>query len=72
MVFMQSPEGQAINRKWESTDVSYYPENKMYKVVKDLKARGVTPPYISIQKYVKVKKQVGKWKKVYKKILRGK
>ncbi|MFQ5539028.1 MAG: ABC transporter substrate-binding protein [Candidatus Binatia bacterium] len=71
MVFMQTPEGQAINRKWESTDVSYYPENKMYKVVNDLKARGVAPPYISIPKYIKVKKSVRKWKGVYKKILRG-
>ncbi len=71
MVFMQTKEGQAINRKWESTDTSYYPENKMYKVVNDLKARGMAPPYISIPTYIKVKKEVGKWKKVYKKILVG-
>lgn len=71
MVFMQTPEGQGLNRKWESADVSYYPETHMYKVVQDLEKRGVTPPYISIPTYMKAKPQVEKWKKVYKEILVG-
>ncbi|MDE0214841.1 MAG: ABC transporter substrate-binding protein [Deltaproteobacteria bacterium] len=71
MVFMQTPEGQALNRKWELADTSYYPENTMYKIAKDLRDRGVAPPYISIPTYMKVKPQVEKWKSEYKKILVG-
>ena len=71
MVFMQTPEGQALNRKWEVADTSYYPENTMYKIAKDLRDRGVAPPYISIPTYMKVKKDVEKWKSEYKKILVG-
>lgn len=71
MVFMQTPEGQALNRKWELADTSFYPENTMYKIAKDLRDRGVAPPYISIPTYMKVKPQVEKWKSEYKKILVG-
>ena len=71
MVFMQTPEGQALNRKWEVADTSYYPGNTMYKIAKDLRDRGVAPPYISIPTYMKVKPQVEKWKSEYKKILVG-
>lgn len=71
MVFMQTPEGQGLNRKWETADTSYYPENTMYKVAKDLRDRGVAPPYISIPTYMKVKPEVEKWKSEYKKILVG-
>ena len=52
-------------------DTSYYPENTMYKIAKDLRDRGVAPPYISIPTYMKVKPQVEKWKSEYKKILVG-
>ncbi len=71
MVFMQTPEGQALNRKWELADTSFYPENNMYKIAKDLRDRGVAPPYISIPTYMKVKPTVEKWKGEYKKILVG-
>lgn len=70
MVFMQTPEGQGLNRKWDSADTSFYPENLMYKTVKGLEARGVTLPYIDIPTYLKVKPEVEKWKGKYKKILR--
>lgn len=70
-VFVQTPEGQALNRKWELSDTSFYPENTMYKVVKGLKDRGVAPPYISIPTYMKAKKEARKWKRTYKKILVG-
>jgi len=70
MVFMQTVEGQALNRKWDFADTSFYPENLMYKAVKGLEARGLTPPYIDIPTYMKVKPEVEKWKGTYKKILR--
>jgi iron(III) transport system substrate-binding protein len=71
MVFMQTPEGQALNRKWELADTSFYPENTMYKIAKDLRDRGVAPPYISIPTYNKVRPQVEEWKRTYKQILVG-
>ena len=70
MAFIQTPEGQALNRKWDFADTSFYPENLMYKTVKSLEARGVTPPYIDIPTYMQVKPDVEKWKAQYKKILR--
>ena len=72
MLFMQTPEGQALNRKWDFADSSFYPENRMYKIVQDLKKRGVAPPYIDIPTYVKVKPAVEKWKARYINILVGK
>ncbi len=70
MAFMQTPEGQALNRKWDFADTSFYPENLMYKAVRDLEARGVRPPYIDIRTFMKVKPEREKWKGMYKKILR--
>ncbi len=72
MLFTQTPEGQALNQKWEFSDSSFYPENRMYKIVQDLKKRGVAPPYIDIPTYVKVKPAVEKWKARYVNILVGK
>ena len=72
MLFLQTPEGQALNSKWEHSDNSFYPENRMYKIVQDLRKRGVAPPYIDIATYVKVKPLVEKWKDRYKKLLVGK
>lgn len=71
MVFLHTPDGQALLRKWEATDTTFYPENYMYKVVQDLKKRHVDPPYIDIPTYLKVKDEVEKWKGVYTKILIG-
>jgi len=71
MVFMQTPEGQALNLKWELADVSYYPGTRMYATVQELEKEGTTPPYISIPTYLKSKPEVEKWKKVYKEILVG-
>ena len=72
MLFMQTPEGQALNGKWEFSDSSFYPENRMYKIVQDLKKRNIAPPYIDIPTYVKVKPAVEKWKARYVNILVGK
>ena len=71
MVFLQTAEGQALMRKWEATDTSFYPENDMYKLVQNLKKRNVEPPYIDIPTYLKARKQVEKWKAIYQKILIG-
>lgn len=71
MVFLQTPEGQGLLRKWEATDASFYPENYMYKIVQDLKKRNVDPPEIDIATYLKVKDELEKWKDLYQKILIG-
>jgi ABC-type Fe3+ transport system substrate-binding protein len=71
MVFLQTPEGQALNLKWEFADVSYYPETRMYATLQEMKKEGVTPPYIDIPTYLKSKAEVEKWKTVYKEILVG-
>lgn len=71
MVFLNTIEGQALLRKWEATDTSFYPENDMYKLVQSLKKRNVDPPYIDIPTYLKVKDDVEKWKDLYQKILIG-
>jgi ABC-type Fe3+ transport system substrate-binding protein len=71
MVFIQTPEGQALLRKWEATDASFYPENDMYKLVQSLKKKNVDPPYIDIPTYLKVRDEVEKWKDVYQRILIG-
>jgi iron(III) transport system substrate-binding protein len=71
MVFVQTAEGQALLRKWEATDTSFYPENDMYKLVQSLKKRNVDPPYIDIPTYLKARKEVEKWKDVYQRILIG-
>jgi iron(III) transport system substrate-binding protein len=71
MVFLNTVEGQALLRKWEATDTSFYPENDMYKLVQSLKKRNVNPPYVDIPTYLKVKNEVEKWKDLYQKILIG-
>jgi ABC-type Fe3+ transport system substrate-binding protein len=71
MVFVQTAEGQALLRKWEATDTSFYPENDMYKLVQSLKKRNVDPPYIDIPAYLKARDEVEKWKDVYQRILIG-
>ena len=71
MVFLHTPEGQALMRKWEATDTTFYPENDMYKLVQNLKKRNVNPPYIDIPTYLKTKDEVEKWKDLYQKILIG-
>jgi iron(III) transport system substrate-binding protein len=71
MVFVQTVEGQALLRKWEATDTSFYPENDMYKLVQNLKKRNVNPPYIDIPAYLKARDEVEKWKDVYQRILIG-
>ncbi len=71
MVFLNTVEGQALLRKWEAADTSFYPENDMYKLVQSLKKRNVEPPYIDIPTYLKVKNEVEKWKDLYKRILIG-
>lgn len=71
MVFIQTAEGQALLRKWEATDTSFYPENDMYKLVQSLKKKNVEPPYIDIPAYLKAKDEVEKWKDVYQRILIG-
>jgi ABC-type Fe3+ transport system substrate-binding protein len=71
MVFLNTVEGQALLRKWEATDTSFYPENDMYKLVQSLKKRNVDPPYVDIPTYLKVKGEVEKWKDLYQKILIG-
>ena len=71
MVFVQTAEGQALLRKWEATDTSFYPENDMYKLVQNLKKRNVDPPYIDIPAYLKARDEVEKWKDVYQRILIG-
>lgn len=71
MVFLNTMEGQALLRKWEATDTSFYPENDMYKLVQSLKKRNVDPPYVDIPTYLKVKDEVEKWKDLYQKILIG-
>jgi iron(III) transport system substrate-binding protein len=71
MVFLNTAEGQALLRKWEATDTSFYPENYMFKIVQDLKKRNINPPYIDIPTYLKVQDEVEKWKDVYQKILIG-
>jgi len=71
MLFLQTPEGQALNLKWESADSSFYPETKMYATLAELKKEGITPPYISIPTYNKVRPEVEKWKTIYKEILVG-
>ena len=71
MVFIQTAEGQALLRKWEATDTSFYPENDMYKLVQSLKKKNVDPPYIDIPAYLKARDEVEKWKDVYQRILIG-
>ena len=71
MVFIQTAEGQALLRKWEATDTSFYPENDMYKLVQSLKKKNVDPPYIDIPGYLKARDEVEKWKDVYQRILIG-
>jgi len=71
MVFLQTAEGQALLRKWEATDTTFYPENDMYKLVQSLKKRNLDPPYIDIPTYLKARKEVEKWKDVYQRILIG-
>jgi iron(III) transport system substrate-binding protein len=71
MVFIQTIEGQALLRKWEATDTSFYPENDMYKLVQSLKKKNVDPPYIDIPAYLKARDEVEKWKDVYQRILIG-
>src|SRR5918999_1496157 len=71
MVFVQTVEGQALLRKWEATDTSFYPENDMYKLVQSLKKKNVDPPYIDIPAYLKARDEVEKWKDVYQRILIG-
>ena len=71
MVFVQTPEGQTLLRKWEATDTSFYPENDMYKLVQSLKKKNVDPPYIDIPAYLKARDEVEKWKDVYQRILIG-
>lgn len=71
MLFLQTPEGQALNLKWESADSSFYPETKMYATLQEMKEAGMNPPYISIPVYLKAKPQVEKWKKEYKELLVG-
>ena len=71
MVFVQTAEGQALLRKWEATDTSFYAENDMYKLVQSLKKRNVDPPYIDIPAYLKARDEVEKWKDVYQRILIG-
>jgi ABC-type Fe3+ transport system substrate-binding protein len=71
MVFIQTAEGQALLRKWEATDTSFYPENDMYKLVQSLKKKNVDPPYIDIPAYLKAREEVEKWKDVYQRILIG-
>ena len=71
MVFIQTAEGQALLRKWEATDTSFYPENDMYKLVQGLKKKNLDPPYIDIPAYLKARDEVEKWKDVYQRILLG-
>jgi iron(III) transport system substrate-binding protein len=71
MLFIQTAEGQALLRKWEATDASFYPDNDMYKLVQSLKKRNVDPPYIDIPTYLKARDDVEKWKDVYQRILIG-
>jgi ABC-type Fe3+ transport system substrate-binding protein len=71
MVFVQTSEGQALLRKWEATDTSFYPENDMYKLVQSLRKKNVDPPYIDIPAYLKARDEVEKWKDVYQRILIG-
>ena len=71
MVFIQTAEGQALLRKWEATDTSFYPENDMYKLAQNLKKRNVDPPYIDIPVYLKARNEVEKWKELYQRILIG-
>ena len=71
MIFIQTAEGQALLRKWEATDTSFYPENDMYKLVQSLKKKNVDPPYIDIPAYLKARDEVEKWKDVYQRILIG-
>jgi iron(III) transport system substrate-binding protein len=71
MVFLHTAEGQALLRKWEATDTSFYPENDMYKLVQSLKKRDLDPPYIDIPTYLKARDEVEKWKDIYQRILLG-
>lgn len=71
MVFLHTADGQALLRKWEATDTSFYPENDMYKLAQSLKKRNVDPPYIDIPTYLKAKDEVEKWKDLYQRILIG-
>jgi ABC-type Fe3+ transport system substrate-binding protein len=71
LLYLVSPEGQKLMRKYTFSDMAFVEGNVEYQRVKDLKARGFNVPNVNLQTYADNQKLFKKWQRVFVRIRRG-